>query len=49
MIPYPVKLGHGLMDLIERIPADLLPSSGGVAAVVNIYHFTYPGPFSWRG
>ncbi len=36
VIPYPVKLGHGLMDLIERIPADLLPSSGGVAAVVNI-------------
>jgi hypothetical protein len=36
VIPYPVKLGHGLMDLIERIPADLLPSSGGIAAVVNI-------------
>jgi hypothetical protein len=36
VIPYPVKLGHGLMDLIERIPADLLPSSGGVAATVNV-------------
>jgi hypothetical protein len=36
VIPYPMKLGHGLMDLIERIPGDLLPSSGGVAATVNV-------------
>ncbi len=36
VIPYPMKLGHGLMDLIERIPGDLLPSCGGVAATVNV-------------
>jgi hypothetical protein len=33
-IPYPVRLGHGLMDLVERLPADLLPSSGGIAATI---------------
>ncbi|HSE09063.1 MAG TPA: DUF222 domain-containing protein [Nocardioidaceae bacterium] len=36
VIPYPVRLGHGLMDLVERIPAGLLPASGGVAATVNV-------------
>lgn len=35
-IPYPVKLGHGLMDLVERIPPDLLPSSGGLCATVVV-------------
>lgn len=36
VVPYPVKLGHGLMDLVERIPADLLPGSGGVNASVVV-------------
>ena len=35
-IPYPVRLGHGLMDLLERLPRDLLPDSGGVSALIRL-------------
>jgi hypothetical protein len=35
-IPYPVRLGHGLLELIERLPRDLLPASGGIAATIVV-------------
>lgn len=35
-IPYPVRLGHALMDLLERLPSKFLPSSGGVSATVMV-------------
>lgn len=35
-IPYPVRLGHALMDLLERLPSKILPSSGGVSATVMV-------------
>ena len=35
-MPYPVRLGHGLMDLIERIPAELIPYSSGLAATIVV-------------
>jgi hypothetical protein len=33
-VPYPVRLGHALMDLIERLPRDLLPTYGGAPATI---------------
>ncbi len=35
-VPYPVRLGHGLMDLIERLPKDVLPKSGGTSARIMV-------------
>ncbi|HLN76526.1 MAG TPA: DUF222 domain-containing protein, partial [Nocardioidaceae bacterium] len=35
-VPYPVRLGHGLMELIERIPAELIPYSSGIAATIVV-------------
>ncbi|HEX6874572.1 MAG TPA: DUF222 domain-containing protein, partial [Nocardioidaceae bacterium] len=35
-IPYPVRLGHALIDLVERIPAAAVPDTGGVAATIVI-------------
>jgi hypothetical protein len=35
-IPYPVRLGHALIDLVERIPATAVPDTGGVAATIVI-------------
>jgi hypothetical protein len=35
-VPYPVRLGHALMELLERIPADLLPATGGVGATIVV-------------
>ncbi len=34
MIPYPVRLGHALMDLLERLPEAILPTTGGVPATI---------------
>ncbi|GAA0201136.1 hypothetical protein GCM10008944_18590 [Cytobacillus oceanisediminis] len=33
---YPQRLGHAFATLIEHIPADSLPSNGGVSAVVTV-------------
>jgi hypothetical protein len=35
-VPYPVRLGHALMELLERLPADLLPATGGVGATIVV-------------
>jgi hypothetical protein len=35
-VPYPVRLGHALMELLERLPAGLLPATGGVGATVVV-------------
>ncbi|HEX6249662.1 MAG TPA: DUF222 domain-containing protein, partial [Nocardioidaceae bacterium] len=35
-IPYPVRLGHGLMDLVERLPKDILPTTGAIAATIVV-------------
>jgi hypothetical protein len=35
-VPYPVRLGHALMDLLERLPGDLLPTTGSAAALVRV-------------
>ncbi len=35
-LPYPVILGHGLIDLLEHLPADALPQAGGMAATVVV-------------
>jgi hypothetical protein len=35
-VPYPVRLGHALMDLVERIPAAAFPDSAGAAASVVV-------------
>lgn len=35
-IPYPVRLGHGLIDLIERLPKHAIPTSGGHTATVVV-------------
>ncbi len=34
VIPYPVRLGHALMDLLERLPETILPTTGGVPATI---------------
>ncbi len=34
VIPYPVRLGHALMDLLERLPEAILPTTGGVPATI---------------
>ncbi len=34
--PYPVRLGHALMDLLERLPADRLPYASGIAATIVV-------------
>ncbi|HSJ20509.1 MAG TPA: DUF222 domain-containing protein [Nocardioidaceae bacterium] len=36
VVPYPVRLGRALMELLERLPADLLPATGGVGATVVV-------------
>ncbi|WP_250246808.1 HNH endonuclease signature motif containing protein [Aeromicrobium sp. Leaf245] len=33
---YPQRLGHAFATLVEHIPADSLPSNGGVSAVVTV-------------
>ena len=33
---YPQRLGHAFATLVEHIPADQLPSNGGVSAVVTV-------------
>ncbi len=35
-MPYPVRLGHALMELLERLPADILPSTGGTSATIVV-------------
>lgn len=35
-VPYPVRLGHGLMDLVSRLPEGLLPSNGGITAKIVV-------------
>ena len=35
-VPYPVRLGHGLIDLIERLPTDPIPDSGGIPATIVV-------------
>jgi hypothetical protein len=35
-VPYPVRLGHALIELLERFPADLLPATGGVGATIVV-------------
>lgn len=35
-VPYPVRLGHGLMDLVSRLPEGLLPSNAGITAKIVV-------------
>ena len=35
-VPYPVRLGHGLIDLIERLPQHAIPTTGGHTATVVV-------------
>ena len=35
-VPYPVRLGHGLIDLIERLPKHAIPTTGGHTATVVV-------------
>ncbi|HLN76215.1 MAG TPA: DUF222 domain-containing protein, partial [Nocardioidaceae bacterium] len=35
-VPYPVRLGHALMELLERLPQDALPRAGGTSARIRV-------------
>jgi hypothetical protein len=35
-VPYPVRLGHALIEFIERFPVDKIPYAGGTAATIVV-------------